>query len=172
MLHRTSWQSWANSCRSLFKSDSVLLRSPNWRRITLRGKPALTCQRQAIFSREPLLRRVKAAGEVRVPAGGSIPCWKQRTKGHWLVAARLRWVLDAFYVTLFLTYHSPVRRRCLTFRSREWRRLNREFAPAARFSESGAFSILSFRIRDCKVVSRGSPSSADSFLLDAAWASF
>ena len=47
-----------------------------------------------------------------MPAGGSIPCWKQRTKGQWLawIARRLRWVLDAFYVTLFLTL-SPDRRR-------------------------------------------------------------
>jgi hypothetical protein len=67
-----------------------------------------------------------------VPVGGSIPRWKQRTKGQWLawIATRLRWVLDAFYVTLLLTYHSPDRRRCLTFWSREWRRSNREFAPA------------------------------------------
>ena len=43
-----------------------------------------------------------------MPAGGSIPCWKERTKGQWLVAARLRWVLDTFYVTLFLTL-SPER---------------------------------------------------------------
>jgi hypothetical protein len=109
-----------------------------------------------------------------VPVGGSIPRWKQRTKGQWLawIATRLRWVLNAFYVTLFLTYHSPVRRRGLTFRSREWRRLNREFAPAARFSDSGASFILSFRIRDCKVVSRGSLSSTHSFILDAARASF
>jgi hypothetical protein len=59
-----------------------------------------------------------------VPVGGSIPCWKQRTKGQWLawIARRLRWVLDAFYVTLFLTL-SPDRRRCLTFWSREWGRL-------------------------------------------------
>ena len=105
-----------------------------------------------------------------MPAGGPTPCWKQRTKGQGLVAARLRWVLDAFYVTLFLTL-SPKRRKCLTFRSREWRRLNREFAPAARFSDSGASSILSFRIRDCNV-SRGSLSSTHSFLFDAAWASF
>ena len=70
-----------------------------------------------------------------MPVGGSIPRWKQRTNGQWLawIATRLRWVPDAFYVTLFLTYHSPDRRRCLTFRSRQWRRLNREFAPAYAF---------------------------------------
>ena len=107
-----------------------------------------------------------------MPVGGSIPCWKRHTKGQWLawMAARLRWVLNAFYVTLFLTHHSPARRRCLMSWSREWRRLNRELAPAARFSDSEGSSILSFRIRDCNV-SRGSLSSTHSFLLDAAWVS-
>ena len=81
-----------------------------------------------------------------MPVGGSIPCWKRHTKGQWLawIAARLWWVLDAFYVTLFPTHHSPARRRCLMFWSREWRRLSRDFAPAALFSGSGASSILSF----------------------------
>jgi hypothetical protein len=51
----------------LVKSDSVLLRSPNWRRIVLRGKPALTGQGQAILSKEPLLRRAKARGGAAVP---------------------------------------------------------------------------------------------------------
>jgi hypothetical protein len=43
-------------------------------------------------------------------SGGSVPCWKQRTKSQWLawMAARLWRVLDAFYVTLFLTL-SPER---------------------------------------------------------------
>jgi hypothetical protein len=37
-------------------------------------------------------------------SGGSIPRWKQRTKGQWLawIATRLWRLLDASYVTLFL----------------------------------------------------------------------
>jgi hypothetical protein len=38
-------------------------------------------------------------------SGGSVPCSKQRTKSQWLawMGARLWRVLDAFYVTLFIT---------------------------------------------------------------------
>jgi hypothetical protein len=50
----------------LFKSDSVLLRSPNWRRIALRGKPALTGQSQAILSKATSASR-ESAGEVLLP---------------------------------------------------------------------------------------------------------
>jgi hypothetical protein len=77
-----------------------------------------------------------------VPAGGSIPCWKQRTKGQGLawIATRLRWVLDAFDLTSFLTHRSARHRRGLAFRVRLWRQFIPDLVPA----ETADYSILSF----------------------------
>ena len=66
-----------------------------------------------------------------MPAGGSIPCWKQRTKGQGLawIATRLRWVLDAFDLTSFLTHRSARHRRGLAFGVRLWRQFIPDLSP-------------------------------------------
>jgi hypothetical protein len=62
-----------------------------------------------------------------VPAGGSIPSWKQRTKRQWLawITTRLRWVLGARYLTLFQLIIARRRQEGFPFRLRPWRRFIR-----------------------------------------------
>jgi hypothetical protein len=85
-------------------------------------------------------------------SGVSFPCCKPTKDQLAWIATRLRWVLDAFYLTHFLTHHSPDHRRGLTFRLR-LRRFIRAFSDRAYFrgQKSSCLSLSNTRLhtREC-----------------------
>jgi hypothetical protein len=88
-------------------------------------------------------------------SGFFIPCCKPTKDGLAWITTRLLRAFDAFNLTSFLTHRSALRRRDLAFRLPLWPRFIHHSRLAARILETGDFSNVSFRTRDCTRVDRG-----------------